>query len=315
MNNITKDTPEKQTSDDSVVQEMSPKDSPKHKAGKVTVSEEIDNEQLTINDETSKKQKIENNKIDKEKLKTKHQEEEKGKSLIYKVLFPAGGTCYKEIIQKVISSSESVMRPGWFTIKFASQEEAEQKTTELKKLSVGDSNLIVKPMFKPLTSNPLKRTIFLSQNFKDLEQLKIFFGATAVEQSFSSKGNLSNKFVLLFESEAKADAASKKSYNFGSRNIELTPILERSQTKEEKRVEKQIVVNQNRGKKRKQNDEQDQKKPNVKKRKRKKGNKQSKRLKTELENDDKDEEVVTLETMKFHLDFKGDKDDDDEEEE
>ncbi|KAL7640712.1 UNVERIFIED_CONTAM: hypothetical protein RMT77_008987 [Armadillidium vulgare] len=308
MNNITKDTPEKQTSEDSVVQEMSPKES------EVSDSEKINNENLTISDETSKKQKIENNKIDKEKLKTKHQEEEKDKSLIYKVLFPAGGTCYKEIIQEVISSSESVLRPGWFTVKFASQEEAEQKTTELKKLSVGNSNLIVKPMFKPLTTNPLKRTIFLSQNFKHLEQLKNFFGATTVEQSFSSKGNLSNKFVLLFESEAKAIAASKKSYNFGSRNIELTPILERGQTKEEKRVEKQIVVNENRGKKRKQNDEQDQKKPNVKKRKRKKGNKQRKKLKTELEDNNVDEEVVSLETMKFHLDFKGDNDEDDEEE-
>ncbi|RXG61092.1 hypothetical protein Avbf_08118 [Armadillidium vulgare] len=82
----------------------------------------------------------------------------------------------------------------------------------------------------------------------------------------------------------------------------------------EKRVEKQIVVNENRGKKRKQNDEQDQKKPNVKKRKRKKGNKQRKKLKTELEDNNVDEEVVSLETMKFHLDFKGDNDEDDEEE-
>lgn len=71
MNNITKDIPEKQTSEDSVVQEMSPKESEE-----VSDSEKINNENLTISDETSKKQKIENNKIDKEKLKTKHQEEE-----------------------------------------------------------------------------------------------------------------------------------------------------------------------------------------------------------------------------------------------
>ncbi|KAB7495529.1 hypothetical protein Anas_09668, partial [Armadillidium nasatum] len=136
-----------------------------------------------------------------------------------RVFFPNHSTVRQEDVLKVFKDCENVCFDRSVMVSYNTNI-VSKKVQELKKLNIGGVPLIIDTKIKQ--PNILSRRKIWLKKQEDKEKVKKFYNPKSIEMLLTRNGKPTKCYVLTFETEKEALAASEKTFNLNNKNLFLT---------------------------------------------------------------------------------------------